>query len=85
MANTNEKNGRDFSIELNSNQNLTRLQTASNGSGSGVLVEGTLGNLQHAVFVESEILEVRGSCGVLRVNLRMSEVKEKKDDGGDKE
>lgn len=83
MANTNGKNGRDFSIELNSNQNLTRLQTSSNGS--GVLVEGTLGDLEHAVFVEPEILEVRGSCGVLRVNLRSNEVREKKVDGGDKE
>jgi hypothetical protein len=76
MININEKNGRDFSIELKSNQHLTRLSTFSNGGNGGVLIEGTLGNLQHAIFVEPEILEVKGSCGVLRLNLRPSEVKE---------
>jgi hypothetical protein len=85
MVNTNEKDERDFSIELKSNQHLTRLSTSSNGSSGGVLIEGTLGKLQHALFVEPEILEVKGSGGVLRLNLRMSEVKEpvKKDDGGE--
>jgi hypothetical protein len=81
----NEKEGRDFSIELKSNQHLTRLSTASNGGNGGVLIEGTLGILQHALFVETEILEVKGSCGVLRLNLRMGEVKEpaKKTVGGE--
>jgi|GEM_PF-2120854 len=85
MANTNEKDERDFSIELKSNQHLTRLSTSSNGSSGGVLIEGTLGKLQRALFVEPEILEIKGNCGVLRVNLRMSEVKEpaKNDDGGE--
>jgi hypothetical protein len=69
----NENIERDFSIELASNKHLTRFSTSSNSS--GVLIEGTLGKLQHAFFVEPEILEVRGSCGVLRLNLTFNEVK----------
>jgi hypothetical protein len=64
---------RDFSIELASNKYLTRFSTSSNSS--GVLIEGTLGKLQHALFVEPEILEVQGSRGVLRLNLTFDEVK----------
>jgi len=37
------------------------------------LIEGTLGKLQHASFVEPEILEVKGCFGVLRLNVRKSE------------
>jgi|WetSurMetagenome_2_1015567.scaffolds.fasta_scaffold230607_2 hypothetical protein len=76
MKDTNGNEERDFSIELNSNQHLTRLSTSSTGGNGGVLIEGTLGKLQHALFVEPEILEVKGSCGVLRINLRKSEVNE---------
>jgi hypothetical protein len=84
MVKNNENDERDFSIELKTHQDLTRLST-SNGSNGGVLIEGTLGKLQHALFVEPEILEVKGNCGVLRLNLRMSEVKEviKKPSGGE--
>jgi len=64
----------DFSIELKSNEHLTRLLTSSKGVNGGVLIEGTFGILQHAWFVESEILEVKGSCGVLRLKLRRSEI-----------
>jgi hypothetical protein len=71
----NENNERDFSIELASNKHLTRLLTSSNGNGDGVLIEGTLGKLEHALFVEPEILEVKGTCGVLRLNLTFIEVK----------
>ena len=63
------EDGHDFSIELTSNKHLTRL--SANG---GVLIEGTLGKLQHACFVEPEILEVKGNCGVLRLNLRKNEI-----------
>jgi hypothetical protein len=63
------KDGRDFSVELISNKHLTRL--SANG---GVLIEGTLGKLQHASFVEPEILEVKGDCGVLRLNVRKNEI-----------
>jgi hypothetical protein len=74
MKNTNQDGERDFSIELDTNQQLTRLQTSSNSPTNGVLIEGTLGKLTHARFVELEILEVKGSCGVLRINLRREEI-----------
>ena len=85
MVTKHEKEERDFSIELNSNQHLTRLSTVSSGGNGGVLIEGTLGKLLHALFVEPEILEVKGNCGVLRLNLRITELKEpdKKQAGGE--
>lgn len=83
MDKTNEAGDRDFSIELTSNEHLTRLSTVSNGTNAGVLIEGTLGKLQHAFFVEPEILEVKGTCGVLRLNLRNNEITAKKIAGGD--
>jgi hypothetical protein len=67
--NQTSKTGRDFSVELASSKHLTRL--SANG---GVLIEGTLGKLLHAKFVEPEILEVKGDCGVLRLNVRKNEI-----------
>lgn len=88
-AQENENSDRDFSIELSSNKHLTRLSTCSNDTNDGVLIEGTLGRLRCASFVEPEILEVKGSCGVLRLNVRKSEIavkdSVKKCVGGDEE
>ena len=68
----NEDCERDFSIELASNRHrLSILSTDANG---GVLIEGTLGKLQHISFVEAEIFEVRGTFGVLRLHLRRREI-----------
>lgn len=69
MIKSNET-GHDFSIELISNKHLTHL--SSNG---GVLIEGTLGKLQTASFVETEIFEIKGNCGVLRLNITKDELK----------
>ena len=68
----NENGERSFSIELSYDKH--KLSTLSTDVHDGVLIEGTLGTLQHATFVEPEILEVKCSCGVLRVNLRRSEI-----------
>ncbi len=68
----NENLERSFSIELNYDKH--KLSTLSTDVHDGVLIEGTLGTLQHATFVEPEILEVKGSCGVLRVHLWRSEI-----------
>ena len=85
MKSTNRSCERDFSIELSSNRHLTRFSTASKGTSGGVLIEGTLGKLQHAIFVEQEILEVKGDCGVLRLNLMHNEVKPIKKAGGEEQ
>ncbi|MFX0107541.1 MAG: hypothetical protein ACFE7R_04590 [Candidatus Hodarchaeota archaeon] len=82
-----ENCNRDFSIELTSYKHwLSILSTDMNG---GVLLEGTLGKLQYASFVEPEILEVKGSYGVLRLHLRLCEItvsdSAKKCTGGDME
>ena len=80
-----ERIERDFSVELDSNKHLTRFHTSSNKDG-GVLIEGTLGEFQHALFVESEILEVKGSCGVLRLNLTFDEIRNQtKKSGGEEQ
>lgn len=68
----NENGERDFSIELNSRKHWRA--AFSNHENEGVLLEGTLGHLIRASFVEPEILEVRGSYGVLRIYLRYSEI-----------
>ncbi len=67
-----KKEENDFSIELNSNRALNRI-SASNDA-NGVLIEGTLGKLNHASFIEGIILEVQGSKGTLRLNLRREDL-----------
>jgi hypothetical protein len=39
------------------------------------LVEGTLGELVQAMFVEDMILEIVGTKGTLRINLKAKELK----------
>ncbi len=72
MAAKEETLGNDFSIELNSNRDLTRI-SASNDS-DGVLIEGNLGKLCHASFIDDVILEVKGSNGTLRLTLRKEDL-----------
>jgi len=73
MENTSEKE-RFFSIELKSKANLKNV-TLANGFRDNVLVEGTIGQLRNARFVEGVILEIVGSKGVLRINLEENEIK----------
>jgi hypothetical protein len=67
---------RFFSVELKSKVNLKNV-TLTNGSHENVLVEGTIGQLQRAEFVEDVILEVVGDKGVFRINLCQDEIKKK--------
>jgi hypothetical protein len=65
---------RFFSVELKSKVNLKNV-TVRDGSQENVLVEGTLGKLQHAEFADGVVLEVFGDKGVLRVNLTIDDIK----------
>ncbi len=65
---------RFFSVELKSRADLKNV-ALTNGARDGALVEGTLGGLVRAMFVEGMILEVVGKKGVLRINLREDEVR----------
>jgi len=65
-----------FSVELKSKTSLKNV-TIANGSSDSVLVEGTIGKLLEAAFVEDIILEVVGEKGVLRINLEQKELKKK--------
>lgn len=62
-----------FSIELKSKGFLTNL-VISNRTGETVLLEGFLGELEEMSLVEGGLLEVRGSNGVLRVDVKEEEL-----------
>ena len=74
---------RFFSVELRSKVSLKNI-TLTNGGYENVLLEGTLGQLQYAMFAEDVILEVVGDKGVLRINLSQNEIKDGKIRGGEK-
>lgn len=72
-----EENERFFSVELKSGVNLKNV-TLTNEGQQNVLIEGSIGELQHAEFIEGIILEVVGDKGVLRINLVLDEINQKK-------
>ena len=67
---------RFFSVEMQSKANVKSV-TMPNGGIDNVLIEGTIGRLQHATFVEGVVLEVLCDKGILRINLTRDEIKEK--------
>jgi hypothetical protein len=73
MENGMEENERFFSVELKSKADLKNV-TLANGSHDSVLVEGTIGELVQAMFVEDVILEIIGEKGTLRINLKKEEL-----------
>jgi hypothetical protein len=58
---------RVFTVELNSRSDVKNL-IVQNGA-QHVVIEGTVGALKRAEFVENTILELVGTRGVLRVDL----------------
>ena len=66
-----------FSIELKSKTNLKNI-TLTNDDKENVLIEGSVGQLLSAEFVEAVILEIVGDNGVLRINLTTDEIKQPK-------
>lgn len=65
---------RSFSVELGCRSDLKNVSLANGGHGENVLVEGTIGGLRAAGFSEGVVLEVVGSRGVLRIDLKEDEV-----------
>ncbi len=65
-----------FSIELKSRVHLKNV-TMTNDGHDDVLVEGSIGKLYNAEFVDDIVLVVTGDKGILRINLAPDEVKTK--------
>ena len=71
MSQRNGEGERVFTIELRSKANI---KNVSLDSGERVFIEGSLGALKRAHFVEDLVLEVIGTNGELRIDLGMNEV-----------
>jgi hypothetical protein len=63
---------RVFTVELNSKSDLKNLIVTNEAQRT--VMEGTIGILKHAVFLEDTILELAGTRGVLRVDLSREEL-----------
>jgi hypothetical protein len=72
---------RVFSIELKSKRNLKNV-TLTNDSKDTVLLEGTIGELVLAKFAEGIVFEVKGTEGVLRVDLGEEEIQKASEETG---
>jgi len=60
--------GNVFSVEMKSKSHVKNI-TISDEAHDRVLFEGDLGELEEVAFIGGSMLEVRGSNGVLRVEL----------------
>jgi len=65
---------RGFEVELGSMADLRSVSLTNGGQGEGALVEGTIGVLRRAGFAEGRVLEVVGSRGTIRIDLRRGDV-----------
>jgi len=66
--------GRAFSIKVKSREQLSNI-TISKGS-NGVIVEGDLGDLKKVSLIESLMLEIIGTHGTLRFDIKESELEQ---------
>ncbi len=64
---------RFFTVELKSKSHLKTVNLLNNHT-DNVLLEGTIGKLVRASFVEDVILEIVGRKGTLRINLQKPEL-----------
>ena len=69
----NSEPDRAFSVDLKSNSALKRA-SLGNEEANAVAIEGTLGALKRASFLEGTVLEVVGTAGILRVDLAKDEL-----------
>ena len=63
---------RVFSVELSSGSDLSKLNVPNESK--RLLMEGTIGTLKRAEFVEGSVLELVGTNGILRVDLSMDDL-----------
>jgi hypothetical protein len=63
-----------FSVELKSKEHI-KLVTLANDSRNKVLIEGFLGELIELSFIEGIMLEIKGTNGTLRIDLRKEELR----------
>jgi len=66
---------RSFSIEMKSKKHVRNI-SVSNESHERVLFEGFLGELEDLSMVDGAVLEVRGTNGVLRIDLTVEDLRE---------
>jgi hypothetical protein len=64
--------GHVFSVEMKSKRHVRSI-SISNEARDRVLFEGDLGELEEVAFIGGSMLEVRGTNGVLRVELGQRE------------
>jgi len=57
-----------FSVEMKSKTHLHQVSIPKGDHGE-VLLEGELGEISEIEFVEGRVMVVRGSCGVLRLDV----------------
>ena len=69
MSQTKGKDERMFTIELKSKGDVKNVSLDGGGS---VFIEGSIGTLRRAQFVEDLVLEVIGSNGELRIDLAVN-------------
>ena len=74
MSSTKERNI-SFSIELVSRNQVKRV-SLPDGSGDRLMVEGSLGGLTGIELVEDVLLEIRGTSGILRIDLSKEELED---------
>jgi hypothetical protein len=79
-SNTNEESAatsrnRVFTVDLRTRNAIRKASLGEGKCGTqGLLIEGTLGMLKKASFVDGLILEVIGTSGVLRIDLTSQEL-----------
>ncbi len=71
-----------FSIEMKSKKHV-RHMSISNESHDRVLFEGFLGELKELSIVEGALLEVKGTNGILRIDLSEDELRKMLSKNGD--
>ena len=78
---SNKKGERMFTIELRSKKDL---KSASLDDDEKVLIEGSIGTLIRAQFLEDLVLEVIGTNGELRMELAMGDLEHSVESEGSK-